>query len=64
MPDVSGGECSRWLVLRSSRVADRAGDRRRRAGAQGFLHRPQRLLVVAGLDQDQAGRIEAERARP
>ena len=39
---------------------ERARDRRRHARVQRFLHRPQRLLVVAGLDQDHARRIETE----
>ena len=45
-------------------LADRAADRGRHPRAQRFLHGPQGLLVVARLDQDQPGRIEAELLQP
>jgi len=43
---------------------DRPGDGRRRRGAQGFFHRPQRLFLLARFDQDQARRVEAETGKP
>ena len=39
---------------------DRAADRGRHPRAQRFFERPQRLLFVPGLDQDQPRRIETE----
>ena len=45
-------------------LADRAGDRRRHGGAQAFLDRPERPLLVPGLGEDEPRRIEAERVDP
>jgi len=39
---------------------DRPGDGRGHGGTQGLFHRPQRLFLVPGFDQDQARGIEAE----
>lgn len=39
---------------------DRAGDGGRDTRAQRFFHGPERLLIVAGFDHDDAGGIEAE----
>lgn len=41
-----------------------AGDSCGSRGAQRFLHRPQGLSFVLGLDQEEAGRIEAQTAEP
>ena len=56
----AGCEMQPLAQLEVEPCRERAGDRRRHARVQGFLHGPQRLLVVAGLDQDQASRIETE----
>jgi len=42
-------------------LVDHPGDGNRRRRTQGLGHRPQRVFAVRRLDQDQAGRIEAER---
>jgi hypothetical protein len=44
-------------------LVDAAGDGGRRARPQRLLDRPQRVVAVRGFHQDQAGRIETERAQ-
>ena len=59
-PDFLAASCSRWLVLRSSPLpiapATAAGAPERKASSMAHSA----CLLVPGLDQDQAGRIEAE----
>jgi hypothetical protein len=45
-------------------LVDKACDRCDRARMQRFLHRPQRVLAVRRLSQDQPTRIESERIEP
>ena len=63
-PEFPAARCSLRLVLRSSSSADRARDGRGNGRAQRFLERPKRLHLILGLDQDQAGRVEAELVEP
>jgi len=45
-------------------MADRARHGRRHGRAQRLFQRPKRLYLIFGLDQDQAGRVEAELVKP
>ena len=57
---IGGGEMQPLAQFQIERVDD-AHDGGRRRRPHRFLHGPQGFLAVRGLDQDQAGRIEAER---
>lgn len=48
------------LALSEIEFIDRPGDGRGHRGTQGLFHRPQRLFLVPGFDQDQARGIKAE----
>jgi hypothetical protein len=57
---IGGGEMQPLAQFQIEHVDD-ADDGGRRRRPHCFLHGPQSFLAVRGLDQDQAGRIEAER---
>jgi hypothetical protein len=60
-PRIAGGEVQPLAQFQIELVDDaKDGGGRRRA--HRFFHRPQGFLAVRGLDQDQAGWVETERA--
>lgn len=61
---ISRGEMQPSARLEIELLADRARDSRGHGRAQRFLERPKRLHLIFGLDQDQAGRVEAELVEP
>lgn len=61
---ISRREVQPSARLQIELLSDRARDGRGHGRAQRLLERPKRLHLIFGLDQDQAGRIEAELVKP
>jgi hypothetical protein len=61
---ISRSEMQPSACLEIELLADRARDGRGNGRAQRFLERPKGLHLILGLDQDQAGKVEAEFVEP